>query len=660
MTLPVPGALRALAPRLAPSSADELLLRLDVPDPDWQALGEWALRDAALCCALLAARPLETHEAVEPGTALATRLAVAGRAILRVWLFEATQLDPACTGYPPELLHRALLCAECAHHLALECRYPRPREAYLAAMWLVLGRALSAESKFSANDCAAALAQRCGLPPPLCDALHLAQAEPDTVCAAHPLARIVWSADRLSNDPASAVAPPLATVSGLPADVLLALRTDVDFIVAQHGAASAPAPSDAIATLPGRLRNVAVDGLLGSAFSTLDEARSAARLDFACRLLFGIDAPLLLMTDADGRLTARLPIAPQLQDWVAELALDRDDDTSAIARALRSQEPASVHFGEASEVRWPRDWQIARWLNSTDITALPVVFDAGAAVAVFALPPEALPQAPHAHTLRSLLERVCTHLHGLDAQRQADCNRIDALRAAYLQQARTLVHETNNPLTVIRSYIGLLAQRRAQDEALCGELDLIGHEIDRIGTLLGRLTNLPEPDTAEAPCCDVGRLLDDIRALCESALFARYGIGFDVRKAGTLPPVAMPASALRQVLLNLLRNASEALSPSRRCALSASGPVLVDGRRCVEIRVIDNGPGLPPERLANLFAQGASSKGGPHQGMGLAIVRDMLSSWQASMVCRSLAGSGTSFQLFVPIDTGHRVQPSPQ
>ncbi len=653
MAHPVPSALRFIAPRLAPCGGDALLRLLDAPEPDWHALGELALRDVTLCLPLLAARPLEDDEAAEPSAALAARLELAGAAVLRAWLFEAARPDPTHAGSPPELARAALVCAECAHHLAVESHYPRPREAYLAGMWLVLGRALSAGTSRSANDCAAALAHSCGLPLPVLDALLIERTLEETVVAAHPLARILWSADRLAGDPACATEPPLAAMTGLPAETLLSLRTDVGFIAAQDtGGAPSPTPWPTAAELPASLRTAALDGLLGSAFATLDEDRSAARLGFACRLLHGIDAPLVLVAGDDGKLSAQLTANARLRTWIAELALDRDDDTSMIARALRSHTPATQSFGDGFGGRSPRDWQIARWLGANEITALPLGVRGAAAVAVFPLPQDRLPRAAQDSTLRILLAQASAHLLRQQAERQADAARSDALRARYLQHARTLVHEANNPLTVIRSYVGLLEQRNQDNASLRGDLQIIGNELGRIGELLGRLATPPEGEEAEVRSCDVGRLLDEVQALCATPLFARHGIRFDLRKTDAIPQAAMPASELRQVLLNLLRNASEALSPGGRCALTVPGQLVVDGRRCVEIRLIDNGPGLPAERLTDMFGTGASTKGGAHQGMGLAIVRDILSRWQASIVCRSQAGAGTSFQLFIPVEAG--------
>jgi len=117
-----------------------------------------------------------------------------------------------------------------------------------------------------------------------------------------------------------------------------------------------------------------------------------------------------------------------------------------------------------------------------------------------------------------------------------------------------------------------------------------------------------------------------------------------------VPPAAIPASALKQVLLNLLRNASEALQPGQRLVVSVLPLVNVDGRNCLEIRFVDNGPGLPVERAQDPLSPRPSAKGAEHQGLGLSVVREILAQWGGTLLCRTQAGAGTSFQIFVPLE----------
>src|SRR5690606_15946898 len=127
-------------------------------------------------------------------------------------------------------------------------------------------------------------------------------------------------------------------------------------------------------------------------------------------------------------------------------------------------------------------------------------------------------------------------------------------------------------------------------------------------------------------------------------------IQLELRAAREVPAAAIPASALKQVLLNLLRNASEALQPGQRLVVSVLPLVNVDGRNCLEIRFVDNGPGLPIERAQDPLTPRPSDKGGEHQGLGLSVVREILAQWGGTLLCRTQAGAGTSFQIFVPLE----------
>ena len=112
------------------------------------------------------------------------------------------------------------------------------------------------------------------------------------------------------------------------------------------------------------------------------------------------------------------------------------------------------------------------------------------------------------------------------------------------------------------------------------------HDKVCVPILLQRAGEVPA-DSAEAERCSVPDLLQDLCVLYGDTLFESRGIRFDLRIAAGPGRVAMPDSALRQVLLNLFRNASEALQPGGRFAVTVPGQVLSNGVPCLEIRLID-------------------------------------------------------------------------
>jgi len=102
------------------------------------------------------------------------------------------------------------------------------------------------------------------------------------------------------------------------------------------------------------------------------------------------------------------------------------------------------------------------------------------------------------------------------------------------------------------------------------------------------------------------------------------------------------------VLTNLLKNAAEALPPGGRVRIETHDGVVLDGRPQVQIVIADDGPGLPDDILQNIFTPVASAKGPPHSGLGLVIVKNLLSEMNGSIVVQSTPERGTRFEILLP------------
>ncbi len=110
----------------------------------------------------------------------------------------------------------------------------------------------------------------------------------------------------------------------------------------------------------------------------------------------------------------------------------------------------------------------------------------------------------------------------------------------------------------------------------------------------------------------------------------------------SLPPVTADAEALKQAMVNLLRNALEA-DPGKPVSLSARP--LRSG--WVEIRVTDFGPGIPPEMHELVFESGFTTRRGG-SGMGLSITRDVVQSHGGRISLQSAEGGPTIFTVRLP------------
>jgi signal transduction histidine kinase len=107
------------------------------------------------------------------------------------------------------------------------------------------------------------------------------------------------------------------------------------------------------------------------------------------------------------------------------------------------------------------------------------------------------------------------------------------------------------------------------------------------------------------------------------------------------------ADLLKQILVNLIKNAVEALADGGKIEIANRGHVNRERKLYLELVVSDSGPGLSAEVLANLFSPVRSGKEGPNHGLGLSIVHGLVKKMQGLITCRS-GKTGTTFEILLP------------
>ena len=218
--------------------------------------------------------------------------------------------------------------------------------------------------------------------------------------------------------------------------------------------------------------------------------------------------------------------------------------------------------------------------------------------------------------------------------------------------AASIAHELNNPLAIISLRIESLAEELANDAQQSHALEIIANEVDRMGRLIGSLLRFSRHDQHEIANLDIRKEIENSLELVEYHLRAHK---IDVVRdfAETLPNIQADRQKLRQVLLNLLTNASDAMPEGGtiiarvRCAESKSG---VSG---VNIDLIDSGPGIPPDVLAKIWEPFFTTKPeGKGTGLGLAISRRAIEGHHGTISIESHLGKGTIVTIFLPFTNG--------
>jgi signal transduction histidine kinase len=216
----------------------------------------------------------------------------------------------------------------------------------------------------------------------------------------------------------------------------------------------------------------------------------------------------------------------------------------------------------------------------------------------------------------------------------------------------------NNPLSIIKNYLSVLDSKLARQEPVAAEMSVLNEEIDRVGQLIGSLAEIEPIATGPRPV-DVGKVVDDVVRLFRAGQFVPRSVQIAVTMNDDARLVEGEADLLKQILVNLVKNAVEALGEvgGGRIEIINRGHVHRERRLYLELAVTDTGPGLSPDVMANLFSVVRSTKNGAHRGLGLSIVHGLVNKLGGQIACRSGRG-GTAFEILLPAWSGASVAPA--
>jgi len=243
------------------------------------------------------------------------------------------------------------------------------------------------------------------------------------------------------------------------------------------------------------------------------------------------------------------------------------------------------------------------------------------------------------------LVRAFDHMtHELDESRK-DLRRAERV-AAWREVAQRIAHEIKNPLSPIRTSVETLRKARAKDRPDFAEIfeestTTVLEEVERLRRIVdefSRFARLP------APRLEAVDLEDVVRGA--AALWAPSvpGVEVSVESApGPLPPVRADREQVTQVLVNLLKNAGEAMDGKGAVALRLRP---APGARAVELRVADTGPGVPEAAREQLFVPYFTTKA-EGTGLGLAICHRIVTE-HGGTIALDGAERGAAFVITLP------------
>ncbi|HZW84143.1 MAG TPA: ATP-binding protein [Candidatus Deferrimicrobium sp.] len=212
-----------------------------------------------------------------------------------------------------------------------------------------------------------------------------------------------------------------------------------------------------------------------------------------------------------------------------------------------------------------------------------------------------------------------------------------------------VAHEIRNPLGIMKGTIQLM-ERDIQAEPALNKyrehMQVMQEQIARQNRVVEELLGYAKPVKPRFGPVSISGMIDSVLSFLSPSL-RQQGTTLTIEVERDLPAVFGDGEKLKQVLVNLLINSKE--------ALPQKGEIKILARRvqeCVEIRVSDNGPGIPQENLARIFEPFFSTKEAG-TGLGLSIAKQIVELHNGEINVSSQLGTGTSFVLRIPAGGGN-------
>ncbi|MBR9911757.1 MAG: HDOD domain-containing protein [Gammaproteobacteria bacterium] len=595
--------------------------------------------------------------------------------------------DPA---YYKSYWKRSLRCALIAKALAHLTSFSSPDEAYLIGLLHNIGELVLAvnhtgaypelltlvnggsqaeleNTRFQTNHCelGSQLARQWGLDAFAADAIAYHHEAVNEVVDAHHLTKIIFLAAKLADEPLHAAlddeaielagieaAERLFDLSGALAREIAAKVTDEVSRIADALAIDLQGDEHQdMAEMKSRLGQQLQRRLVNQEMSTMLQSSAEAQavapetLSQAVNIMFGYRQTLLLeFARGQNALLFQPPAA----------------SAGAIAIALSSSGSLVAACAKAGEVMWSHapagntvnltvvDRQLLRLCGGQAMVCVPV--SAGGQLQGVLVMGDASNTPPDGVSL-ALLKDFAGHVATLLSAKDAAQSAVDDKVLELQEKVRAVVHEANNPLTIIRNYLEALSGAAdAEDDDSSGgqEYRILREEVDRASQILMRLQDL-EQDAAEAPAAM--SLNQEIKALVtvfQQSICRTSKVECKLRLSPKLDAAVFPRNQLRQIVTNLVKNAVEAMPRGGEIRISTALVTSSDRGKSAEIIIADNGPGLPDQIVSNLFKPGYSTKDGYHSGLGLSITRSLVEEVGGLISCQS-GERGTQFRVVIPM-----------
>jgi two-component system, NtrC family, sensor kinase len=282
--------------------------------------------------------------------------------------------------------------------------------------------------------------------------------------------------------------------------------------------------------------------------------------------------------------------------------------------------------------------------NSNDLMAMEAL--AGVLATVISSADQYERQLNAVRQLRAAQVELKAHMA---AQQETERRLLQAAKlAAVGEMAAGIAHELNNPLTTVMGFAELILDETRADTPHRADLELVLKEARRARDVVRRLLDFARQGERTRSNADINAIIEDVLMLTRH-LIHTSGVQLSIERAADLPWVSVDTNQMKQVFLNLIHNALQAMPEGGKLEIQTSVGNK-DDHQWIVVTVKDNGMGIDvknKERIFEPFFTTKGDRGGT--GLGLSVTYGIVTDHGGTIEVESAPGKGSIFSVWLPL-----------